>query len=118
MCVAFADWLPGLIADAACFNAWAADKEAGAIVSRTGDRQVHPNVGKVEFDWRGVTYRRGSQPHMLWMLSAAQAHYAGMNAEAKARADAVLERTGGSDIVRLKLDRRMIRQNNVLVLAD
>lgn len=90
MCVAFADWLPGLIADADCFNAWAADKEEGAIVSRTGDRQVHPNVGKVEFDWRGVTYRRGSQPHMLWMLAAAQAHYAGMNVEAKARAETAL----------------------------
>ncbi|MBK8375052.1 MAG: glutathione S-transferase family protein [Sphingomonadales bacterium] len=118
MCVAFADWLPGLIADADCFNAWAADKEEGAIVSRTGDRQVHPNVGKVEFDWRGVTYRRGSQPHMLWMLAAAQAHYAGMNVEAKARADTVLGRTGGSDIVRLKLDRRMKRQSNILVLSD
>lgn len=118
MRIAFVDWLPALIADAACFNAWAADKEEGAIVSRTGDRQVHPNVGKVEFDWRGVPFRRGSQPHMLWMLSAAQAHYCGMNAEAKARADALLEQTGGTGIVSLKLDRRMNRQNNVLVLAD
>jgi glutathione S-transferase len=118
MRVAFADWLPALIADVDCFNLWAAGKKAGAIVSHRGDRQVHPNVGKVEFDWRGIRYSRGSQPHMLWMLSAAQAHYAALTPDAKIRADELLDRTGGSAIVALRLDRRMERQNNVLVLSD
>ena len=118
MRIMFADWLPGLIADAACFNAWSTDKDAGAVVSHNGDGQVHPHVGKVEFDWRGITYRRGSQPHMLWMLSAAQAHYHGLDAAAKQRADEMLGRTGGADIISLKLNRRMARRNNLLTLAD
>jgi glutathione S-transferase len=118
MRIMFADWLPGLVADAASFNAWAADKAAGTVVSHNGNGTIHPHVGKVAFDWRGITYRRGSQPHMLWMLSAAQAFYDGLDAAAKARADEFFSRTGGADIISLKLDRHMTRRNNLLVLAD
>lgn len=116
--IAFADWLPGLGADAMCFNKWSMGKAQGALTSLTGERQVHPNVGAVEYAWRGVTVKRGSQPHMLWMLSKAQAHYDGLDSAAKTRADILLTRTGGADIFKLKLNRRMKRQNNVLVLAD
>ena len=118
MRIMFADWLPGLVADANSFNAWSADKAAGTVVSHDGNGTIHPHVGKVAFDWRGITYRRGSQPHMLWMLSTAQAYYNGLDAAAKARADEFFGRTGGADIISLKLDRRMTRRNNLLVLAD
>jgi hypothetical protein len=118
MKIAFADWLPGLIVDAHCFNDWSADKLKGEIVSGSGKRQVHPNIGSVEFPWRGITYRRGSQPHMLWMLAAAQEHYRAMTPADRACAGALLSRTGGSDVLALKLNRSMERQANVLVLAD
>lgn len=112
-----ADWLPGLAADADCFNAWAADKPAGAIVSRRGERQVHPNVGRVSFDWRGVDMQRGSQPHMLWMLAKAQARagsLAGRDAEALA---AVLSATGCQPLLDVPINSAMTRRDNVLVLA-
>jgi glutathione S-transferase len=118
MKIVFADWLPGLIVDARCFNDWSADKPKGEIVSGSGKRQVHPNIGSVEFPWRGITYRRGSQPHMLWMLAAAQEHYRAMTPADRACAGALLSRTGGSDVLALKLNRSMERQANVLVLAD
>lgn len=118
MKIAFADWLPGLAADVQSFNNWATGKSAGEIVSESGKAQVHPNTGSVEFVWRGITYRRGSQPHMLWMLSAAQAHYQSMQATDRARADDLLNRTGGAAILSLKPNRSMTRRANSLVLAD
>ena len=59
--IVFADWTPGLKADADCFNAWATHKKAGDVVSRSGEPQIHPNVGKVEYPWRGVTMKRRGQ---------------------------------------------------------
>ncbi len=116
--IAFADWSPGLMADAACFNAWAAHKPSGALVSLSGNREVHPNVGPVEYPWREVTMRRGSQPHMLWMFAAAQAHTIGLEGEPARRVDALLDRTGGVQAMSLTLDRRIGRANNALILLD
>ena len=50
MRIMFADWLPGLVADANSFNAWSADKAAGTVVSHDGNGTIHPHVGKVAFD--------------------------------------------------------------------
>ena len=74
--VAFEHWAPGLAADGAAVDIWLASKanlSAGTIVSRQGERSVHPNVGGVEYAWRGVTMRRASHVHSLWHLARAQA---------------------------------------------
>lgn len=113
----FADWRPGLEADAACFNAWASDKEAGTIVSRKGERQVHPNIGRVSFDWRDTTMARGSQPHMLWMLTRAKARADSLSGDTADRLSALMAATGGQAILDLPLDRAMKRADNVLVLT-
>ncbi len=116
--IAFADWTPGLVADVACFNAWAADKPAGTMVSLSGTRQIHPNVGPVKYPWRGVTIQRGSQPHMLWMFVAAQAHAASLEDEDARRLKLLLDQTEGTQALSLKLGRRMGRKDGVLVLLD
>jgi glutathione S-transferase len=112
-----ADWLPGLVADAACFNDWAADKPAGTIVSRKGERQVHPNVGRVSFDWRGTVMQRGSQPHMLWMLAKAQAKAASLAADAADRLGGVMAAVEGQALLDLPISRTIARRDNVLVLT-
>lgn len=113
----FTDWTAGLLADAAAFNDWARDKAAGEIVSQSGQRQVHPSVGNVSYDWRGVRVSRSSQPHMLWMLAQAQDELAAMGDADRNRALALLERTGGTQALSIQLDRRMTRAQNVLILA-
>ena len=57
MRIMFADWLPGLVADAASFNAWAADKAAGTVVSHDGNRGRCPLHGGVRYPDR----RRAAQ---------------------------------------------------------
>ena len=115
--IAFADWTPGLKADADCFNAWAAHKNAGDVVSRSGEPQIHPNVGKVEYPWRGVTMKRGSAPHMLWMFARAQDLAASSAGEAGERLNTLIEHVGGQEAMAISLTKRIMRDKNMLVLA-
>jgi glutathione S-transferase len=115
--IAFADWTPGLKADADCFNAWAAHKNAGDVVSRSGEPQIHPNVGKVEYPWRGVTMKRGSAPHMLWMFARAQDLAPSSAGEASERLSALIEHVGGQEAMAISLTKRIMRDKNMLVLA-
>lgn len=118
--VAFAHWGPGIAADAAQFNSWLAgldDAAPGALVSKGGARKVHPQVGSIAYPWRGVTMKRASHPHSLWHLARAQAAAAMLDEAAKARLAALLERTGGTEVMALAIDRPITRKDNVLVLA-
>jgi glutathione S-transferase len=112
--IVFADWTPGLKADADCFNAWAAHKQSGDLVSQSGQPQVHPNVGKVEYPWRGVTMKRGSAPHMLWMFARAQD--LGVHS-ASEQLNRLVEHVGGQEAMAIRLTKRIVRAKNMLVLA-
>lgn len=118
--VAFAHWGPGLAADAAQFDRWLAglaDPAPGTLVSHDGQRQVHPHVGRVRYAWRGVTIERASQPHSLWHLARAQALAAALPPAEAAALAALLERTGGAEIMAIRTARPIARRENVLVLA-
>ena len=115
--IVFADWTPGLKADADCFNAWAAHRKAGDVVSKSGEPQIHPNVGKVEYPWRGVTMKRGSAPHMLWMFARAQELAANSAGEASERLSTLIGQVGGQEAMELSLAKRITRDKNMLVLA-
>lgn len=118
--VAFAQWGPGLAADAACFDQWLAnlpDPAPGQMVSHNGARQVHPHVGRVSYAWRGVTMERGSQPHSLWHFARAQAAAAALTGEDAARLADLLGRTGGAAMMAIATSRPIRRENNVLVLG-
>jgi glutathione S-transferase len=117
--LAFALWQPGLAADLACFDAWVAeldDPAPGTIVSRDGARQVHPNVGRIDYAWRGTTVRRASHVHSLWHLARAQDLAGQLGGEDAARLTALLERTGGAALMALRPRRPIRREANVLVL--
>ncbi|MFM2301176.1 MAG: hypothetical protein RLZZ84_912 [Pseudomonadota bacterium] len=117
---AFAQWGPGLAADAAQFDRWVAglaNPAAGTLVSHDGERQVHPHVGRISYAWRGVTMERGSQPHSLWHLARAQAAAQALTGDAALRLAALLNRTGGTETLATTTSRAITRQNNVLVLG-
>ena len=118
--VVFAQWTPGLTADAAQFEAWLADLDsapAGTMVAQEGKRQVHPHVGMVEYDWRGTTVRRASHIHSLWHLARAQAAADGLDGAAAERLRGLLDRTDGHALMRCRTSRALKRDNNVVVLA-
>ena len=118
--VAFAQWGPGLAADAAQFDRWFGslpDAPAGTLVSHDGARQVHPHVGRVSYAWQGVTIERGSQPHSLWHLARAQALAESLAPSAAEAFSALLARTGGTAVMAIRTARPITRSENVLVLA-
>lgn len=115
----FRDWGPQLLADAAHYNAWVgADPSmpAGTLVSASGERQVHPTLGFIDYQWRGCVVHRASSMHGLWHFDKAAAYARALQGEARSRFDSLLKRSGGEAVMRIRLARAMKRADYVLVL--
>jgi hypothetical protein len=116
----FRDWGPQLLANAARLNAWLEANPtlpAGQVVSHDGQPVVHPTLGAIEYAWRGVTVRAASTPHALWHFALASAESRALAGPARARFDALVERLGGSEVMRIRLARPLARRNYALVLG-
>lgn len=115
----FKDWGPQLGADMARYQHWLdahPGVEAGQLINVNDTRLVHPTLGMVSYEWRGVQVQRASAVHGLWMLQMAQAVLRGMSADAGQEMAALLKRTGGEDLMALVLPRLIERRDNGLVL--
>lgn len=115
----FKDWGPQLGADMASYQHWLdahPEIEAGQLINFNDTRLVHPTLGMVSYEWRGVQVQRASAVHGLWMFQSAQAVLRGMPADAGQELASLLKRTGGEDLMALVLPRLIERRNNVLVL--
>ena len=116
----FKDWGAELLANAAFYNAWVEANPglpAGHLVSATGERKVHPTLGFLEYQWRGCTVRRASATHGLWHFDKAAFYGRALNGEARARFTGLVQRTGGEQVMAIKLARPLKRENYVLVLG-
>ena len=115
----FKDWGPQLSADIASYQHWLdvhPGIEAGQLINFNDGRLVHPTLGMVSYEWRGVQVQRASAVHGLWLFQMAQAVARAMSADAGQNLAALLKRTGGQDVMVLGLPRPIERRNNVLVL--
>lgn len=115
----FQDWGAELLANAKLFNAWVANNPslpAGRMVSASGERKVHPTLGFIDYPWRGCTVHRASAPHGLWHFDKAAAYARALTGQARTRFDALVQRTGGEQVMAIKLARPMKREDYVLVL--
>lgn len=116
----FQDWGAQLLADAAAYDGWLAGNPqlpAGSLVSVTGERNVHPSIGPLAYEWRGCTMHRSTSPHGLWHFDKAAAFARALTGQAAERFDALVRRTGGERVMAIHLARRMTRKDYVLVLA-
>jgi glutathione S-transferase len=116
----FQDWGPELRANAAFYNGWVRSNPglpAGHLVSATGERKTHPTLGFVEYELRGCRIHRASAPHGLWHFDRAAAHSRSLQGEARARLTALVQRTGGENVMAIELARPLKRENCVLVLG-
>jgi hypothetical protein len=117
----FQDWGPELLANASLYNDWVAASPAlpaGHLVSAGGERKVHPTLGFLDYTWRGCAIHRASTPHGLWHFDKAAACARDLAGEARSRFAALVGRTGGERVMAIRLARKMVRQNYVLVLAQ
>ena len=105
----FAEHLPVLQQTNTLLEGWAENQSSGTEVPRA--------LGMAEFiigETKGQTI---AKTFSLYRLQAALDIYAELTATEKARADAVLQQTGGAELIDFKLAARLTRKNYKLVLA-
>jgi hypothetical protein len=115
----FKDWGTQLSADEAVFRQWLEGSPApvsGQLINLNDSPMVHPTLGMVRYSWRGADIHRTSAVHGLWLLQLAQSEARDMPTESMEKLQALLARTGGNDVMSLRLTREIMRRNNVLVL--
>ena len=90
--------------------------KAGDLINVNGSHMVHPTLGTVSYTWRGAQVQRASAIHGLWLFQSAQDAAQALSTDASRKWAALLQRTGGQEVMDLTLPRAMTRLNNVLVL--
>ena len=119
LALVFKDWGPQLGADIASYQQWLdahPQMQAGDLINANDKHMVHPTLGMVSFVWRGVQVQRASAVHGLWLFQLAQDAANALSGDAKQKLAAWVERTGGQEVMDLRLPRAMERRNNLLVL--
>jgi hypothetical protein len=89
---------------------------AGTLVSASGERQVHPTLGFIDYQWRGCAVHRASSMHGLWHFDKAAAYARALQGDARSRFDSLVQRAGGEAVMGIRLARAMKRADYVLVL--
>jgi glutathione S-transferase len=116
----FRDWGPELLASAQHYNAWVQANPslpAGHLVSASQQRQVHPALGWVAYEFRGKTVRRQCPPQTLWHFEKAAALGRALSGASRDRWLELLAGTGGEQVMGIALARSIERRKNTLVLA-
>jgi len=116
----FADWGPEIAAYAGRYNAWVQanpSASAGHLLSQSQERRVHPSLGEVTFDLRGVPMHRQCAPQALWHFDKAASLARNLAGSSRDQWHALMKRTGGAPVMAITLTRPITHSNNVLVLA-
>jgi len=90
---------------------------AGHLLSQSQERRVHPSLGEVTFDLRGVPMRRQCAPQALWHFDKAASLARGLAGSSRELWRALMQRTGGAQVMSISLARPIEHRDNVLVLA-
>jgi len=101
------DFIPETRAAADRVNQWI-DQQAELQPSTIAER----GVGMCSFDIRGATINALAQPYRFYLLQRVQDSYAALDATDKAEVKSLLDDCHMSEILDLKLSRRMGRENN------
>lgn len=116
----FQDWGAQLLADADFVNQWLQANPQlakGHLASHDGERAVHPILGVISYPWRGVTIERGSMPHGLWHFERGAGLARMLEGSASQRFNALVQRLGGTQMMRIRLVRPLEREDDALVLG-
>ncbi len=120
LALTFRDWGPELQAIAAQFDQWVGAKQepaAGMLVSDTGERRLHPSLGRISFELRGCTIRCHGMPQALWHFERASSLARTLAGAARERFDALIRETGGAALMAMRIARPIVRRDNVLVVG-
>ncbi len=107
------DFVPETRAAAAFINTWLDENKPEAGEPAVG-RLAH-SIGMAEFTLRGETINALAQPHRFYLLQRVQAIYAGLSPVEQASIEQLLGGCGMSEILTIKLDREIVREENLEV---
>ncbi len=82
------------------------------------DREIPRAIGMHKFTVEGCTGERIVVPFNIWMLQKPYDYYHSLSGADKAAADELLDAIGGETFRKLKIERRVKRENFKLVRAD
>ena len=101
--------LPALMDTNALFADWAANATSGDAVPRA--------FGQISVSIEGTAGPAAARSFPIWRLQAVLDAYEAMDADGKARADALLASVGGTALANIELPARLARKDCRLVLA-
>jgi len=107
------DFVPETRAAADFINAWLAEHQPEAGTQAVG--RLAEALGNAEFTLRGETISALAQPHRFYLLQRVQAIYAGLSQAGQASVEQLLDTCGMSEILAIKLDREIGRDDNLEV---
>jgi glutathione S-transferase len=87
------------------------------FVPEPPDSALPRALGTHRFRLRGVTGERAIYPFNIWRWQRAHDHYHALEGADRARADALLDRTGGRELLQSPIPRRLERRHNRLFLT-
>ena len=111
LAVLFEEFSAEFIAMTASFNAWCAARPnapAGTIVQDPQEAgTTHPSTAWIEFDVRGVRHRRRDSVDIVYHLQRVFEVVDALHANARARFDDIVKRAGGTELMAMRLSRRI-----------
>ncbi|MFC1579084.1 glutathione S-transferase N-terminal domain-containing protein, partial [Pseudomonadota bacterium] len=107
------DFVPETLAAADFINAWLAKHKPEAGAPAVG--RLAAALGNAEFTLRGQTISALAQPHRFYLLQRVQATYAGLAPADQASVVQLLDACGMSEVLAIKLDREIGRDENLEV---
>ena len=107
------DFVPESRAAAQHINAWLAENQPDAGAPAVG--RLGLAMGTAEFTLRGETIAALAQPYRFFLLQRVQAAYESLGASDKSSVEEMLASCGMSDLLEIKLNRRLGRSDNLEV---
>ena len=95
------------------------DSKPDLVAGTNGlERKSERMVGHVEFEWRGTPVHVAVMPYRLYLLQKVQDAAESLTGSGRAGVDALLSETGLSEMLTLKTQRRVYRDNHLELWAD
>lgn len=122
----FADYGPSLAGLLASYNAWVdahPDLPTGSIIPNNADLggsfrfEAHPSLGQYEYEVRGVRFQSVEFIDAVYHFQRALDVIESLEPNTRRRFDALVEQTGGSQLMALRPARRLTREYYRLVLV-
>ena len=107
------DFVPETLAAADAINGWLAENKPETGTSAVGRLAQAP--GTASFDLRGETIEALAQPHRFYLLQRVQDDYQALSEPDKVKLDDLLQAAGMKNILEAKLNRYIVRADNLEV---